>query len=226
MFSAWPGSSSAIPHLHPPHEPTVGGSTPAIRERAWSSQRGGRRRLDPLASCPPAVQPVGEVRQTERNRGSKSQDVPHIGHQGNPATHQGQRDKHRIPDPKREARLVHSRSIRPNQPSTPPPPYAAPPCQRLPPSTTPLAFRLSWREVAPNGPKKGGSIRADPSFRARHWRACRYGDVGRRWCPKRGRRGPGRPSAGTPRSRRSCGDRHPAVVGTAGYRIAHRWTHR
>ncbi len=85
------------------------------------------------------------------------------------------------------------------------------PCQATTPSNTPLAFRLSWREVAPNGPKKSSSIRADPSCRARHWRACRYGDVGRRWCPKRGRRGPGRPSVGTPRSRRSCGDRRPAT---------------
>ncbi len=89
--------------------------------------------MDPLASCPPAVQPVDEVRQSECDEGSNGQDVPHIGHQGNPDTHQGQRDKHRISDPKREMRLVHSRSIRPNQPSTPPPAVRHPTV----PATTP-----------------------------------------------------------------------------------------
>ncbi len=59
--------------------------------------------------------------------------MPHIGHHGNPATHKGQRDKHRQPNPKRETLLVHSRSIRPNQPGTPPPPYATPTV----PATTP-----------------------------------------------------------------------------------------
>ncbi len=64
--------------------------------------------------------------------------MPHIGHHGNPATHQGQRDKHRISDPKREARLVHSRSIRPNQSGTPPPPYATPTVPRDYPQATHL----------------------------------------------------------------------------------------
>ena len=53
-----------------------------------------------------------------------------------------------------------------------------PPCQRLPPNGTPHAFRLSRREVAPNGPKQGGSIRADPPCRARHWRAVAAATLG------------------------------------------------
>ena len=77
MFSAWPGSSSAIPHLHPPHELTSGGSTPAIRERPWSSQRGGRRCLDPLVSCPPPVQPVDDwLVKTSASEGAKARMCP------------------------------------------------------------------------------------------------------------------------------------------------------
>ncbi len=70
----------------------------------WSSSQG--RCVQSLASCPPAVQPVEDVHQPERNRGGKRNYVPHVDHIGDPATDKSQRNEERVPDPKREAWLV------------------------------------------------------------------------------------------------------------------------